>query len=110
VSKLLALKPRISEKAYALSEASGTYVFDVSRSANKHTVAQAVAEQYSVKVASVRLANVAGKAIRLVRRRGRSQDAKRSDIRKAYVTLIKGEKMPLFAATENEKAAKKETK
>lgn len=109
MSKTLQLKPRISEKGYALSEALNTYTFDVPKSANKLTVAKSVEEQYSVKVTGVRLANVQGKSIRIIRR-NRAQYAKRSDIRKAYVTLAKGDKLPLFTAADDEKPSKKETK
>jgi large subunit ribosomal protein L23 len=108
--KTLTLKPRISEKGYALSEANNTYIFDVPASKNKFDVAKAVASQYEVTVSSVRLAGVPGKAIRSYRNRGRrSINANRSDIRKAYVTLKEGDKLPIFAAVE-EADTPKETK
>ena len=108
--KTLTLKPRLSEKAYALSEQLNTYIFDVPAEANKFDVAKAVAAQYEVGVTNVRLAGVPGKAVRSYRNRGRrSVSAKRSDIRKAYVTLKEEDKLPLFAAVE-EPDAPKETK
>lgn len=112
MNKVVALKPRLTEKAYALSEERNTYVFDVPPEANKHDVARAVAGQYKVKVSSVRLANAAGKNVRSIRRKGRSiRRFQRSDIRKAYVTLAGDDKLPLFAsAEESEKPAKKEKK
>jgi ribosomal protein L23 len=97
----MSLKPRISEKAYALSEAGNTYVFDVPSDANKHSIAKAVAAQYEVKVTNVRISGVPGKAVRSYRKSGRkSINGQRSDIRKAYVTLSQDDKLPIFAAPE----------
>jgi len=110
LTKMLALKPRISEKAYALSERSNTYIFDVPTDANKFDIAQAMTAQFDVTVTSVRVAGVPGKSVRAYRQRGRrSINAQRSDIRKAYVTLKECDKLPLFAAIE-ESEAPKETK
>lgn len=100
-----ALKPRLSEKAYGLSEQRNTYIFDVASGVNKFDVAKAVAAQYEVKIEKVRLAGVPGKKMRAYRRRGRkSISGQRSDIRKAYVTLKEGHKLPLFAAVEEPSA------
>lgn len=108
--KIVSLKPRISEKAYAQSEASNVYIFDVPADANKFDVAKAVAAQYEVGVTNVKIAAVPGKSVRAYRQRGRrSINGKRSDIRKAYVTLKEGDKLPIFAAVENPEAPK-ETK
>jgi large subunit ribosomal protein L23 len=107
--KQLALKPRISEKAYSLSEARNTYIFDVSSDDNKHSIATAVADQYKVGVVSVHIAAVPGKSKRSYRKRTRSYNSgRRSDIRKAYVTLKEGDKLPVFADVEPE--AKKPAK
>jgi large subunit ribosomal protein L23 len=108
--KLLALKPRISEKAFALSELTNTYIFDAPVDANKMDIAAAVASQFSVSVVSVRIAGVPGKTVRSYRQRGRrSINASRSNIRKAYVTLKEGDNLPLFAATDKPEVPK-ETK
>jgi large subunit ribosomal protein L23 len=98
--KLLTLKPRVSEKSYALSELVNTYVFDVPAEFNKFDIAKAVTSQFEVKVVNVRISNVAGKPKRTVRRGRVSGSSKRTDIRKAYVTLAEGEKLPIFAAVE----------
>jgi large subunit ribosomal protein L23 len=112
MSKSLLLKPRVSEKAYGLSVDRNTYIFDVASSLNKHSVANAVAAQYEVEVTSVRLANVPGKSQRTYRGRSKFTKGKRTDIRKAYVTLAEGNKLPLFSAEEEAeaKAPKKEAK
>lgn len=102
MSKEIALKPRVSEKSYAVSEQTNTYTFDVSADVNKHSVASAVAAQFGVSVINVRIASIPGKAKRAYRGRGKYTNAKRSDIRKAYVTLKEGDKLPIFAAVEEE--------
>lgn len=108
--KYIALKPRISEKAYAQSEASNVYIFDVPPQVNKFDIAKAVAAQYSVGVTGVKIASVPGKSVRAYRQRGRrSINGQRSDLRKAYVTLKEGDKLPIFAAPETPEAPK-ETK
>jgi ribosomal protein L23 len=108
--KLLALKPRVSEKGYALSEKVNTYIFDVPSDTNKFDISKAVASQFEVGVTNIRLASVPGKAVRSYRNRGRkSINGRRSAVRKAYVTLKAGDKLPIFAAVE-EAEAPKETK
>ncbi|MDO8591393.1 MAG: 50S ribosomal protein L23 [bacterium] len=107
MSKTLLLKPRLSEKAYGLSEKGNTYVFDVPITANRHTVGDAVASQYKVGVVSVRIASTARKPVRSQVKRGRNISTSRSGVRKAYVTLVSGDKLPLFAGSEDSSEAKK---
>lgn len=102
--KQLILKPRMSEKAYAQSQATNTYVFDVSGEVNKHSVAQAVEHQFEVVVKSVNIANIPGKAKRTVYKGGRAVKGRESDTKKAYVTLVEGNSLPIFAAIEEEEA------
>jgi ribosomal protein L23 len=109
--KFFALKPRVSEKAYALSEQANTYIFDVPSGANKLDTSKAVTFQYEVTVTGVRMAGIPGKRLRTYRQRGRKfVQGQRSDIRKAYVTLKVGDKLPIFAAVEEPKTPEKETK
>lgn len=94
------LKPRLFEKTYALSQ-KGVYVFDIEKSVNKHAVARAVEEQFDVKVVSVNTASVKGKAKRTISIMGKRMSNKqgnRSDIKKAYVTLAEGNRLPFFDA------------
>lgn len=100
----IVLKPRMSEKAYGVSQLRNTYVFDVDGAANKHTVARAVSEQYSVTVLTVRVINVKGKVKRTVRKGGRPTMGRQSDTKKAYVTLKAGDTLPIFAAMEDAEA------
>lgn len=86
----ITLAPRVSEKAVALSE-QGVYVFDVPTSTNKIEVAKAVAAQFNVKVAAVNMMIQKGKVAGRGKLRGR-----RKDIKKAVVTLEKGQSIKLF--------------
>ena len=106
--KSIILSPRMSEKAYGLSQ-SRTYVFDVPVTANKHTVARAVEAQYEVTVTNVNVANAQGKAKRTIRKGGRAVQGRENDSRKAYVTLKEGQSLPIFAAIEQEEAKEAET-
>ena len=115
MEKTIVLKPRLSEKTYKLSEVHNTYVVEVPASASRDLVAKAVQAQFGVTVASVNIVNVKGKAKRTVRKGGRPIMGKRSDFKKAYVTLKEGDKLPFFAEIEEaekkaEEAAKKADK
>lgn len=76
------LSPHVSEKASLLAEENNQHVFRVLSTATKVEVKEAVEGMFKVKVEKVRLLNVKGKAKRFSGRMG-----KRSDLRKAYVTL-----------------------
>jgi large subunit ribosomal protein L23 len=96
----ITLKPRMSEKTYAMSQ-TGVYVFDVDTSVNKHEIADAVEGVYEVSVETVRTVTVKGKAKRMYRKR-RYENGRRSDVKKAYVTLKEGDQIPIFAAAEEQ--------
>jgi large subunit ribosomal protein L23 len=112
--KSVTLIPRVSEKAYAKSQAENikTYVFEVPMSANKHVVARAITEQYEVTVIGVRTTILKGKTKQSYRKGGRPQTGVRADVKKACVTLKAGDVLPLFAeeAAEEAKAVKAEAK
>ncbi|OVE78493.1 hypothetical protein BVY00_02630, partial [bacterium G20] len=59
-------------------------------------------------VASIKIANTAPKPLRAYKKRGRNITASKSGIRKAYVTLKEGDKLPIFAT--DDKPAKSSTK
>jgi len=115
MSKTVILKPRVTEKTYALSSAGNTFVFDVPTSLNKLEVAKAVEAQFGVTVVTVRTATAKGKAARSIRIGARVRanvSGKRKDIKKAYVTLKDGDSIPVFTALDEqvkaeEKAAEK---
>jgi large subunit ribosomal protein L23 len=92
ISKTISLRPRLNEKTYALS-----------KTVNKHAIARAVEAQFEVKVIAVNTANITGKAKRIISingKRSKNAEGKRNDIKKAYVTLAKGESLPFFNAVE----------
>ncbi len=111
MSKTTVVKPRLSEKTHALSN-QGVYVVMVAPGVNKHSVARAIETQFDVKVAKVNILNVKGKAKRtmsLSGKRTRATQGKRSDLRKAYITLANDQKLPFFEAIEEEAAKEHET-
>jgi large subunit ribosomal protein L23 len=83
--------PLISEKGSLLTEAANQVIFKVRPDANKIEVKRAVETLFKVKVEKVRVARYLGK----IRRVGRSM-GRRSDWKKAYVTLREGDKIDFF--------------
>ncbi len=79
------LLPHVSEKSTLLADEKNQHVFKVATDATRSEVKQAVEELFKVKVDKVRILNVKGKNKRFGGRPGR-----RSDARKAYVTLSAG--------------------
>jgi large subunit ribosomal protein L23 len=77
------VSPHVSEKAALLADEQNQHVFKVLSTATKAEVKQAVEGMFKVKVEKVRILNIKGKAKRFGGRIG-----KRSDLRKAYVTLM----------------------
>lgn len=78
------VNPMLSEKSLK-AEGAGTYTFVVKPNATKIDVKREVEARYGVKPTDVRMVNVEGKRTRFGVRRG-----KRSDWKKAMVTLPKG--------------------
>jgi large subunit ribosomal protein L23 len=111
MDKTVVLRPRVSEKAYAQSQAGNVYTFKVSKSANKQVIAAAVQAQFKVTVEDVRTMVIKGKAKRTVRKGGRPIAGRESDFKKAYVTVKKGDNIPIFASLEEAEAKEaKDTK
>jgi large subunit ribosomal protein L23 len=84
-------RPIVTEKTTVLRETSDTIVFEVLRHATKLQIKHAVERLLGSKVASVRTAINHGK----MKRQGRFV-GQRSDWKKAWVRLRKGEKIPEF--------------
>lgn len=84
LSKIL-LAPVVSEKSTRMAESNKQMVFKVLRDASKPEVRKAVEKMFDVTVSSVQLMNVKGKIKRFGQTVGR-----RSDWKKAYVTLAEG--------------------
>jgi len=85
-------RPLITEKASDM-EARRVVVFEVARVANKIEIKQADDKAFNVKVDNVNTVLVAGKQKRFGRNIG-----KRSNYKKAYVTLAEGSKIDFFGA------------
>lgn len=85
------IRPLVTEKSTHLSEEQNTYVFEVGRLANKHQIKAAVESLFGVSVSDVRTLNVRGKMKRFGRFYG-----KRSNWKKAYVTLADGDFLNFF--------------
>ena len=83
------LAPVITEKATLLSE-HNKVVFRVADDATKDEIAAAVEELFKVKVTKVNTLNVKGKTKRFRGRKGR-----RSDVKKAIVTLAEGQSIDI---------------
>jgi large subunit ribosomal protein L23 len=84
-------KALITEKGTVQREQANQYHFEVARAANKIEIKRAIETLFSVKVADVRTMQVRGK----VKRQGRFS-GKRSDWKKAVVTLKPDQKIELF--------------
>ena len=95
--KAIALKPRLSEKAYALSQEHNLYVFVVPKNANKLTVSEAVNAQFGVTVQNVNMIRSKGKAKRTVRKGGRPI-AGQQRIPKSAALFSTARPWPVFAA------------
>ncbi|NGZ97624.1 MAG: 50S ribosomal protein L23 [Nitrospira sp. WS110] len=85
------VQPLLTEKITGLREKTNTVGFVVHPEANRVQIKQAVEALLKVKVEKVNLMNVRGKVKRLGRFSG-----KRSDWKKAFVTLKEGEKLEMY--------------
>jgi large subunit ribosomal protein L23 len=85
-------RPIVTEKAVTKKDDERTLCFEVAAAANKTEIQQAVEALFKVKVEEIRTVNNVGK----MRRRGKFSGY-RSDWKKAYVRLEKGQKMPEYA-------------
>ena len=85
------IRPVITEKSTMLME-EGKYTFRVPLTANKVQIRQAVEKIFNVKVEKVATIRVLGKTKRMGRTQG-----KRSDYKKAIVTLKAGESIEFLS-------------
>jgi len=82
-------RPRITEKA-TMTAGAGQYVFEISRNATKASIKAAVKDLYKVTPVAVNIASTPAKKVTVKGRVG-----VKSPVRKAYVTLKKGDKIDL---------------
>jgi len=90
-ARSLIRKVLITEKGTVLREKQNQYTFEVARDANKIEIKQAIEKIFSVKVDDVHTMQMHGKEKRQGRFAGR-----RSDWKKAIVTLKPDKKIELF--------------
>ncbi|HID94548.1 MAG TPA: 50S ribosomal protein L23 [Candidatus Latescibacteria bacterium] len=84
-------RPVVTEKAMVLRDSENKYIFEVEKRANKIQIKKAVEAIFNVSVEEVRTVSVHGKPKRLGRFQGR-----RSDWKKAIVTLKEGSRIEFF--------------
>ncbi|EOG7718071.1 50S ribosomal protein L23 [Vibrio parahaemolyticus] len=87
--------PHISEKATMAAEKANTIVFKVAKDATKKEIKAAVEKLFEVEVKSVNTLITKGKTKRQGLRQGR-----RSDFKKAYVTLKEGQDLDFVGGAE----------
>ena len=87
------LAPHVSEKATRVAERHNQIVFKVARDAAKPEIKDAVEVLFKVKVKGVTVVNVKGK-----RKRFGAIQGRRSDWKKAYVSLETGHEIDFMVA------------
>jgi len=90
------LRPLLTEKMLAMQEDNAKYGFEVAKSANKIEIKMAVEKKFDVIVESVKTLTVKGKTKRMNTRQGLTR-GRRSDWKKAVVTLAEGYSIDLFS-------------
>jgi large subunit ribosomal protein L23 len=86
-------KPLVTEKTTVEKDDKNVVAFVVNKAANKIEIKAAVEQLFNTKVADVNTVNVAGKSKRTAHGVG-----KRSNWKKAYVTLQEGSNVDFFEA------------
>jgi len=89
------VEPITSEKTTRIAEKSKQFAFKVLKSATKHEIKDAIEHLFKVTVQSVTVVNVRGKV-----KRFRQKEGRRSDWKKAYVSLQPGQDID-FTMTES---------
>ena len=92
-NKKIEIKPVVSEKSYNLANASNKYTFFVDSNVNKIEIKKAVEEEYKV---TVELVNIVVKPGKMKRDWKTNKKNRNTDMRKAIVTLKKGNKIDEF--------------
>lgn len=91
--KKVIIKPLISEKTINKVDSENKYTFVVNSDANKIEIAQEVAKTFGVKVLNVKTISNIGKIVHFGKKR---QAGRRDHLKKAIVTLKKGDKISIF--------------
>ncbi len=100
--KQVVIRPRITEKSMRLA-GNNQYTFVVAHDADKHMIAHEISRIYNVKVESVRTVTMHGK----MRSTGKKRmPQKKSNWKKAIVTVKKGQTIDAFQMTDQEESKK----
>lgn len=89
------LSPHISEKSSIVADQNNQIVLKVATDASKPEIKRAVELLFDVKVDRVQVSNVKGKTKRFGAKMGR-----RSDWKKAYITLQEGQEIDFLSGAE----------
>ncbi len=84
------IRPRITEKASAMTESHNAFTFEVTKGATKPLIASAVKTMYKVSPVKVRIVNLPAKQVFV-----RGKKGSESAVKKAIVYLKKGETIQL---------------
>jgi len=84
------IRPRITEKAAALSETGNVYTFEVTKTATKTTIKRAIKEIYKVAPTRVNIVKLGAKTVLVKGKKGSSKA-----VVKAYVYLKAGDKIEI---------------
>ena len=93
--KQILIRPLITEKNTTLQENLNKYVFEVTKDSNKIEIANAVEDKFKVRVTKVTTLVNKGKRKSQFTKRGRFEGY-RADLKKAFVTLHKEDKIDFF--------------
>ena len=91
-------RPIVTEKTNYLSSYLNQYVFEVDHHATKTTIKDAIETIFDVKVKRVNVMNVPAKQSRSMQ--NRRMRTRSNAYKKAIVTLIEGERIPIFEGVE----------
>ena len=94
-SNEILIKPILTEKMLKLQESERKYAFKVHSKVNKIMVKKAVQDRFDVTVENVNILYVKGKSKQMNTRRGITK-GKRSDWKKAIITLREGDSINFF--------------
>ena len=84
--------PVVTEESTIQTESHNKYIFKVDPRANKNQIRDAIEKHFNVGVVAVNTMNYRGKP----RRRGRDRQGRRSNWKKAIVTLREGDAIDLM--------------
>lgn len=103
------ISPHLTEKTYKLAQELNVYVFKVNKDLNGVQIKELIKAEYKVEALKVRTLVMKGKKARSIRLQSHRKRVfgRRSDFKKALVTLKKGDSIPVFVdATTSDKTKK----